>query len=297
MRAIADSGRVVGVGDEKQGIFAFRGANPESIPIITAKLQATPRTCVTLPLSISYRCSTEVIKLAQTIVPDIEAAPNAVKGSTGSKTKAELQEFFNKITPENLKTDDSRKIMLLCRTNAPLIEWQMYLKEKKLPYVFRSTMLASQLQDLIAKNSNYGQASLDQTCQNLEGCIRKAKKYMKGMVLAAFADKIGTLISFIHAAPSGLGLRETYQQINSSIESLFKPSHDTKDKDKDFILISTIHGAKGLEAKHVFIVRPDLIPHPLAKKELELIQESNLSYVSITRAKVNLCFVMEPKLE
>jgi superfamily I DNA/RNA helicase len=292
MRAISDYGRVVGVGDEKQSIFAFRGANPESINLITKRLQETPRTCVTLPLSISYRCSTEVIKLAQEIVPDIEAAPHAPKGSTGSKTKDELKVFFSNLKPEHLKTDDSRKIMILCRANAPLIEWQMLLKDLKLPYVFRSTMLAGQLQGLVAKHSNYGNATLETTCRNLEGAVRQAQKYMKGMVLAAFADKISTLISFINAAPAGLGLRETYSHIDKAIEALFKPAPDGKDKDKDSVLISTIHGAKGLEAKYVFVVRPDLIPHPLAKKEIELIQEKHLHYVAVTRAKLNLCFVL-----
>lgn len=292
MRAIADSGRVVGVGDKKQGIFAFRGANPDSIPIITKRLEETSRGCTTLPLSISYRCSTEVIKLAQTIVPDIEAAPNAPKGSTGSKTQDEFKVFLSSLTPEHLKTDDnSRKIMILCRANAPLISWQMLLKDLKLPYVFRSTMLAGQLQGQVAKSSNYGQASLEETCHSLAKCIQQARKYMKGMVLAAFADKINTLISFINNAPSGLSLRETYNHIDKSIEALFKPASDGKDVDKNSILISTIHGAKGLEAKHVFIVRPDLIPHPLATKEIELIQEQHLHYVGITRAKLNLCFV------
>lgn len=292
MQAISDSGRVVGVGDEKQSIFAFRGANPESIALIIKRLQETPRGCTTLPLSISYRCSTEVIKLAQTIVPDIEAAPNAVKGSTGSKTQEEFKVFLSNLTPEHLKTDDnSRKIMILCRTNAPLISWQMLLKDLKIPYVFRSTMLASQLQDLVAKSSNYGHASLEETCQNLGKCVKQAKTYMKGMVLAAFADKINTLISFINTAPTGLDLRETYNHIDKSIEALFKPASDSKDVDKNSILISTIHGAKGLEARHVFVVRPDLIPHPLATKEVELVQEQHLHYVAITRAKINLCFV------
>lgn len=297
MRAVSGGGRVVGVGDRNQSVFQFRGANPASIELLIQRLKDTPRSCVPLPLSISYRCSTEVIKLAKTIVPDIEAAPNAVKGSTGSKTKAELEEFFKKITPEMLKDDASRKVMILCRVNAPLIEWQMFLKKLKLPYVFRSTMLASQLQELIAKNSSYGTASLHQTCLNLQESVKKAKKYMRGMVLAAYADKISTLLGFINAAPPSDNLKDSYRHIDSAIEALFKPSPDSKDVDKDAVLISTIHGAKGLEAKHVFVIRPDLMPHPLAKKEFELVQESNLQYVAITRAKANLCYISNPEEE
>ena len=56
------------------------------------------------------------------------------------------------------------------------------------------------------------------------------------------------------------------------------------------IVLSTIHKAKGLEANRVFIIRPDLLPLPQCRKGWEFIQEKNLEYVAITRAKKDLIY-------
>jgi superfamily I DNA/RNA helicase len=56
-------------------------------------------------------------------------------------------------------------------------------------------------------------------------------------------------------------------------------------------LLSSVHRAKGLEAKRVFILRPDLMPHPKAKSAWEKGQEANLEYVAITRAIEELVYV------
>ena len=50
-------------------------------------------------------------------------------------------------------------------------------------------------------------------------------------------------------------------------------------------------GAKGLETDNVFILRPDLIPHPSAETASEIQQERHLWYVAVTRAKRNLYVV------
>jgi ATP-dependent exoDNAse (exonuclease V) beta subunit len=57
------------------------------------------------------------------------------------------------------------------------------------------------------------------------------------------------------------------------------------------VMFSTVHKAKGLEYDRVFILRPDLFPHPAAKKEWQLEQEYHLEYVALTRAKQALYFV------
>lgn len=54
------------------------------------------------------------------------------------------------------------------------------------------------------------------------------------------------------------------------------------------IIFSTIHKSKGLEANTIYIIKPELIPHPKSKM---LQQEKNLHYVAITRAKERLVYV------
>ena len=67
---------------------------------------------------------------------------------------------------------------------------------------------------------------------------------------------------------------------------------------KDSIKLSTIHRAKGLESKRVFIVNYDLLPHyKSSHKEWERIQERNLKYVAVTRALEELYLVKPEKIE
>ena len=55
-------------------------------------------------------------------------------------------------------------------------------------------------------------------------------------------------------------------------------------------IFSTIHKAKGLEADHVYFLRPDLVPAWWIKEPAALQQEYNLRYVAITRAKQSLTY-------
>ena len=52
-------------------------------------------------------------------------------------------------------------------------------------------------------------------------------------------------------------------------------------------MFSTIHRAKGLEADTVHLVRPDLLPHPMARG-WQVEQETHLRYVAHTRANRSL---------
>lgn len=96
--------RVVAVGDKRQSIYAFRGADTLSMENFKEYFKAEE-----LPLSISYRCPKSVIELAQTIVPKIECSPNA---NDGSVNEVKLDKVLSLATDRDL---------VLCRTNAPLI--------------------------------------------------------------------------------------------------------------------------------------------------------------------------------
>jgi superfamily I DNA/RNA helicase len=69
------------------------------------------------------------------------------------------------------------------------------------------------------------------------------------------------------------------------IQELFKV------KEKDSIVLCTIHKSKGLEADVVYILNENLIPSKFAKSEEQLKQEMNLKYVARTRAKKEMYFL------
>lgn len=57
----------------------------------------------------------------------------------------------------------------------------------------------------------------------------------------------------------------------------------------DAVIVSSIHQVKGLEAKRVFIINYNLMPYTSQRKTADdNIQEKNLRYIAITRAKETL---------
>lgn len=83
-----------------------------------------------------------------------------------------------------------------------------------------------------------------------------------------------------------LRILSTFGDIESAIKEIFTDKLEG-------VIHSTIHKAKGLQYDRVWILRPDLLPHPRATQDWELIQEENLHYVAITRAVHELYYVKE----
>jgi superfamily I DNA/RNA helicase len=69
------------------------------------------------------------------------------------------------------------------------------------------------------------------------------------------------------------------------------------DADSTGVTFCSIHRSKGLEALRIFVLRPDLLPHPKSTTELALQQEANLKYVAITRSQGELYWVLKEKGE
>lgn len=95
-------------------------------------------------------------------------------------------------------------------------------------------------------------------------------------------DKADTLVIFLEQS-------STIIEATDKINTLFSNNNGTG------IVLSTIHKAKGLEATKVFILCPELLPHPMAKSAWQQDQEANLKYVAITRAREHLVYVLTEK--
>ncbi len=177
--------------------------------------------------------------------------------------------------------------MVLCRVNAPLVsECFKFLKESRLANIQGrnvgegliktvKAMKAFSVVNLIAK--------LNEWLSN-EKLKENAKKYPDENRLIAIQDRYDCLICFME----GLKATEHPDYVIQKIQSIF-----TDNKDAPGIRLSSIHRAKGLESKRVFILEPKgaTCPHPMAKTAWQLEQEWNLRYVAITRAIEELVFV------
>ena len=78
----------------------------------------------------------------------------------------------------------------------------------------------------------------------------------------------------------------------STINELVKRIEGLVTESEDAIKLSTIHKAKGLENNRVFILDYDKLPMKKdGHKPWETVQENNLKYVALTRAKESLYLV------
>jgi len=253
------TGRLIGVGDFFQSIYGFNAADDKSFEWF----EKFPNT-KTLPLSVSFRCSKNVIKKAQEIVPDINALDDAPDGivRNGSVLKEAKNGDF-----------------ILCRTTKPLVNLFFYFLTQNKKAIIKGTDIGIQLIELIG--------NINDKIELYDFWKNELHKYRDDLIkdgilnpdehngYRSLEDKVETLLFLIK-------LSENIVDLKNKIRLIFTDKIEG-------ICLSTIHKIKGLEANRVFIVRPDLLPLE-TKKNWEQIQEKNLEYVAITRAKLELIY-------
>lgn len=262
LKSVKPTGHIVAVGDRNQSLYGFRGADTDAIPNIISRLDA-----ITLPLSVTYRCPTKHVELAQRIVPQIEAREDAPEG-----TLVENFSYFD--LAMKLQPGD----MVICRTNAPLIRPAFECIRMGKKAIIRGKEIGSQLINLIKRfeTDDLGEFGISLA----EWYEKEASKYMnsgKEMQAILLTDKVETL-QYI------MGECSSVTELMSKINLLFNDNNIG-------IIFSSVHRAKGLEAENVYILRPDLMPHPKAGEGWQQQQEKNALYVAQTRSKANMFIV------
>lgn len=275
--------RIIAVGDRHQAIYGFRGALHDSLDLLRERFKMKE-----LPLSISYRCPRSVIAEAQLLVPHIQAREGAPVG----RVLHQRTEYFRKLDEEGrigygeesvpteaMGAEDPEIFpdgwLIVCRNNAPLFSAVMKMVRAKKPCRVLSNALDG-LSSFIKRLRP----------RDMNDLIFKVERWMEKEVLAAEAkgmpwkvaaieDKAGTILLLCE------GL-DTPERVLALLRSLSE-SHSGP-------IFATIHKAKGLEAEHVYFLRPDLVPGWWIEKKEDLQQEMNLRYVAITRAKETLTY-------
>jgi len=265
LNTIKLGGMVITVGDTRQAIYGFRYAD---IHAMSRFVEAT--NAIALPLSITYRCPLSHVALAQQIVPQIEARPDAPDGIVADIPQAQFISM--------LREGD----MTICRTNAPLIPAAFQLIRSGVKATVRGRDIGKNLADLARK---IGKDAIDMEAmydtldiyEKNETLRITHKPHYNSSQLQALEDKVMTLEAIM--AESTLP-----GEVPTKIETLFSDNSAG-------IVLSSVHKAKGLEANRVFILEPGQMPHPLAKKEWEITQEYNIKYIALTRSRAELYFV------
>lgn len=301
MRACHASTQVFAIGDEKQSIYAFAGADIDSIPNLIAAFHAE-----VLPLRVCYRCGTSIIELANQLDGQIIPAPNAHEGKvcvTGASDYLTM-----------LESQD----VVISRTTAPLVKDCLKVLQTGRRAMVLGRDLGRSIAAIVSRLEEMrvgrGQPALQRDLSNFaevlgqyernqkEQLAERASLKNKDAAISDLLDRIETVKAFylayiskcvdrsnIAAHDPECKFNRTAADFKQYIKGLFLDEDES-----GLILFMTAHRAKGGEWHRVFVIDTGNFPHPLAMSARQQIQERNLMYVAITRAIDELHFIGKP---
>jgi DNA helicase II / ATP-dependent DNA helicase PcrA len=289
--------RIVGVGDAFQAIYGFRGAMPNALERLAKEIGAT-----SVGLSTCFRCAPEIIRTAQEVVSHISPSPH---------WGPEQQGVVRTVTWDSMIRMTQPGDHILCRTSTPLLLGAVDLMlAGKLPTI-KGVPMTREIGALI---SLVDSCTTQDTATTQNDATTALAADEEQWMNTTPVDDLGATpdvpSSHSHIPPStdkclAVNLMRTaegkikstrlVQTIADKIEkneigSPVEMCGDMQPLDR-VVFLSSVHRSKGLESNRIFIIRPDLMPHPSAKKPWQLKQEQNLHYVAVTRAKSELYFV------
>jgi DNA helicase-2/ATP-dependent DNA helicase PcrA len=264
------SGRIVIVGDPRQAIYGFRGADSRSMGTLSELFRATARGLDRLPLTATRRCPASHVRLARNIVPDFESLPVAPGGRW-----EEGVELADVVAPG---------WMVLCRKNAPLLSAAFKLVGRGVPVAIQGRDLGEGLARFVEDFEASGVAEL----------LRKMADYRAAQMERLSevddseeeAELVNDRCDCVRAVAAGC---QTPVDVANRVRSLFKEV--TRAEQSECVLFSSIHRAKGREAENVAILEPEGMPSPFARSPAAIEQELNLLYVAATRSKHRMSFL------
>ena len=265
--------RIIAFGDRFQSINGWCGADDDAF----SNFQSLDNT-KQFKLNKSYRCSKAVCAVVQTKIKDFVVPETAKTGSVSYDSRI---------------SEISNGDLVLCRFTSPLIKLHNILLSNGKASVINGLSGYKELSGMVNNSVGvYGEEILNEYKRNFVSLVKnlavknqcKISDVVKESSVVDYYDRILSFESLIEP-------NMTKSQILQSLNDLFV--NDQQNVDKETILLSTVHRAKGLEADHVHILCPSLMPSKFANMEWEKKSEENIIYVAWSRAKNSLNFISE----
>ena len=279
--AIRSAGRLVLVGDDRQAIYGFTGADAQSMENMERELRERiaygdyelPQSVRIMPLTVSRRCPKSHVELAKDIVPDFKAMDDAKEGA--------IDTIAHDVLFEQVQKGD----LIICRMNAPLMGTALRLLQAGLPVNIQGRDFQRGLISMIKKIAGK-KTTVEELHLKVEQYLDRetARLLAQNRPTETQVELLKDQVSCIQYLCEG---QTTVDDVIERIKSLFVDVETVG----DVVLLSSVHRAKGLEAETVFILEPSKMPHPMAKMDWEKHQEMNIKYVAITRSLNRLVMV------
>lgn len=259
------TGRMIVVGDDRQAIYGFSGADSQALSNLTTDLGAK-----VLPLSVAWRCPKAVVKVAQRFVSDLEAAETAPEGRV--------------ITTRDFPNDLTATDAVLCRNTAPLITLAYEIIRSGKPCKVEGRSIGEGLIALAQRwKVNTTPALLNKLYDYENRETQKAMAKGNEQKAMDISDRVQTLREIITAV-NHQGKHDVADVV-SFINGLFADGVDS------CTTLATYHRSKGREWERVILYEHgERCPSKAARQQWQKDQEDNLQYVAVTRAKNTLVF-------
>ena len=264
------------VGDEDQSIYAFTGADVDSVAKLVEEFS-----CTILPLSVTYRCPRSVVALARSFQGAGNITPRD-GAPLGRVTEVDWLDWSP--TPGDL---------VLCRTTRPLVATCWWLLQRGIPAYVEGQSIGAGLVKLAQEIS----ARPDFTWADFQVHADAEFTDRKERILAKNGgdeddERIDDARDDIESVMMlwSIDRPDTGRGFTATVDRLFA---ELPKDDNSRVRLATGHRAKGLEAQHVFLLKPGKMPHPMGcRTPGGATQEQNLQYVVVTRAKAEFTFVV-----
>jgi superfamily I DNA/RNA helicase len=264
-RACKPRGRIVLIGDPRQAIYSFRGADVRGMERLKATLKAK-----VFPLTTTYRCPKAVVNLAKILVPDYRAADSAPDGTVDSLDISKVS-----ITAKPGEAIVSRK-------NAPLMTLCLeFIRSGKRAYIegrdigktlgaIHGKINAKEIESYILALDTWAANKISKTHGNPDS--------------DQYRDKINLIEDQAQTLKALAEVSTSTSEIGTRLSSLFE---DSDNNPRPAVVLSSVHKAKGLEWDRVYLIQ-HTFKHSWGP---DVNEEQNIAYVGITRAKSHLTWV------
>ncbi len=278
-------GRLVAVGDPKQAIYAFRGADSESMD----SMRHLSGAWSDLSLSTTFRCPKVIVDRQQSHAPGFNAWEGCANGHINGPLQDspdESEYWTHEYLEDHLDYSPAlpyplQSLAILCRNNAPLLSLAFKLLRQNIGCYMLGRDIGRGLAALSTRLSPSESTPITAHLAAVQDYSDREAALALANDKPAKADRIRDQSESLFAVAEGTGAA-TSGDLRNALGKLFS-------RDSGQIVLSTIHRAKGMEWDIVVHLDPWRCPAKRARKDpIQWEQEKNLLYVCETRTRHTL---------